>query len=92
MGKPLAGQKLHMGKCRFEGGILRAAGIDAELNGAIRLPHVANTHLGEMYTILAALDAVIIFPAAEPIPHGVNGCVDGGCCPIGVAHVGGDRA
>ena len=50
--------------------------------------HVAYPHLCEANTVLRALDAIVILPTTEAIPHRLDGSVNGGSGPVGVAVVG----
>ena len=77
----------HIGEDCLEGGILRAASIDAETDLAAAMPHMANPHLREMLPIGGTLDAIVILPT-EAIPHRLDGSVNGGSGPVGVAVVG----
>ena len=88
VGKPLALRHFHIGEGCLEGRILRAASIDAETDLAAAMPHMANPHLREMLPIGGTLDTVVILPAAEAIPHRLDGSVNGGSRPVGVAVVG----
>ena len=88
MGKPLALRHCHIGEDCLEGGILRAASIDAETDLAAAMPHMANPHLREMLPIGGTLDAIVILPTTEAIPHRLDGSVNGGSGPVGVAVVG----
>ena len=85
---PGAFRDLHVGKHRCKAGILRAAGVDAEANPPAAFPHMANPHLAEMFAILRAFDAVIIFSAAQSIPHGLHIRGDRRGRPVGIAVVG----
>ena len=78
MGKPLALRHCHIGEDCLEGGILRAASIDAETDLAAAMPHMANPHLREMLPIGGTLDAIVILPTTEAIPHRLDGSVNGG--------------
>ena len=49
-------------------------------------------HLGKMYAVGGAFNAVIILSAAQPVPHGFDGGIDFGGCPIGIAVVGNHTA
>ena len=49
---------------------------------------MANPHLGEVLPVPGALDAVIVLPAAEPIPHGFDIRRNGGGGPVRVSVVG----
>ena len=88
VGKPLALRHCHIGEGCLEGGILRAASINAEADFSATMPHMTNTHLSEMLPIGGTLDTIVILPAAEAIPHGLDGSVNGGSCPVGVTVVG----
>ena len=72
MGLPLALCQLHMRKHCPEGGVLRRTGIDAEPDLFLAFVHMADAHLPEMDPVLRALYTVIIFSAAETIPHGLH--------------------
>ena len=67
--EPFTVGELHIGKGGFEGGILRAAGIDAKADRFATAPHMADPHLLEFDTVHRAFDAIIILSAAESIPH-----------------------
>ena len=69
MGLPLAVCHFHIGKHRLKGRFLRGTGIDAETDFSIALLHMANSHLLEAFPVCGAFNAIIIFPAAEAIPH-----------------------
>lgn len=88
VGKPLALCHFHIGEGCLKGRILRAASIDAETDFPAAMPHMANPHLGEILPIGGTLDTIVILPAAEAIPHRLDGSVDSGSGPIGVAVVG----
>ena len=92
MGFPSAFRHVQIRKHRREAGLLRAAGIDAEANLPGPFPHVADPHLGEMHPVLRALDAVVVLPAAEAIPHDLLLRRNGGGGPIGIAVVRDDGA
>jgi len=77
-----------MGKDSTERRILGTACIDTKLNLATALPHVANPHLLEVQTITGTLDAVVIFPTAETIPHGSDIRRDNRSCPVGISMIG----
>ena len=49
---------------------------------------MTDAHLAEVDPVGGALDAVVILPAAEAIPHRLDGSVNGGSRPVGVAVVG----
>ena len=49
---PFAVRQFHIGKNRPEGGVLRAAGVDAERNLSLCLIQVADTHLMERLAVL----------------------------------------
>ena len=87
MGKPLTFRQAHIRKGCLEGRILRTAGIDAKADGSTALVHMTNAHLAEPHTVLRTFDAVIILPAAEAVPHGLDGGVDGGGGPVGIAQI-----
>ena len=80
-----------MGKGGQKRGVFGAAGINAETDGAVAVPHMAYAHLLECNTVFGTLDAVIVLPAAEPVPHGVDAGIDLCGCPVGIT-VGGDNA
>ena len=88
MGQPFAFGQRHVGKDWLEGGLLGRAGIDAEADLTATLPHMADPHLREIFAVGGTLNAVIVLPAAEAIPHGLDGGIDGGGGPVGVAVVG----
>ena len=54
---------------RLKTGVFRTAGIDSETDPAGAFPHMADTHLRKMLTVLRAFDAIIILSSAETIPH-----------------------
>ena len=88
MGQPFAFGQFHVRKDCLEGRILRGTGIDAKADPAAALPHMADTQLRKMRTVRGTFDAVIILPAAETVPHRLDGRVDGGGCPVGITVVG----
>ena len=61
--------QLHMAENRCEGGILRRTGIDAEPDLFVSFSHMTDPHLFPAHSVFRTLDAVIILPAAEAIPH-----------------------
>ena len=73
-----------VGKCSAEGGILRAARIDAEGDLARRGGHMADAHLAEADAVRRAFDAKIVLAAAEAVPHALDRGVDGRRRPVGV--------
>ena len=87
MSQPFALSDLHVRKNCREGGVLRAAGIDAEFDPIRTLPHMTYPQLGEPLAVLRTLDAVIILSAAEPVPHGFHLCRYGGGGPVRIAVV-----
>lgn len=87
MGQPLAVGQLHVGESRFEGRILRAAGVNPKVDFIRPLPHMADSHLREMRSILGAFDAVVVFAPAESVPHGFDGRGDFGRRPVRVSQV-----
>ena len=72
MRRPLAFGQFHMGENCLERGIFRRAGVDAETDLSAALPHMADTHLWKMLAVSGTLDAVVIFTAAEAVPHGLD--------------------
>ena len=84
MSFPGALRNLHICKYGFETGFFRTACIDAEPNLSGAFPHMADTHLGKVFTILGAFNAVVIFSAAEPIPHCLHICRNSRCSPNSV--------
>ena len=88
MGKPLALRHCHIGEDCLERRILRAASIDTETDFSATMPHMTNTHLGEMLPIGGTLDTIVILPAAEAIPHRLDRSINGGSGPVRVTVVG----
>ena len=88
VGEPLAFAYFHICKDCLEGGIFRAAGVDAELDFTSGLVHVADAHLLELDAIFGTLDAEIVFAAAKAVPHGLDICADFCGGPVRVTHVG----
>ena len=64
VGQPFAFGQLHIRENCTEGRVLRAAGIHAKPDFALRFMQMADAHLMERLTILRTLDAEIVFPAA----------------------------
>jgi len=87
VGEPLAFAFYHIRKDCLEGGILRAAGVDPELDFCNSLMHVADAHLPEPNAVFGAFDAEIVFTAAEAVPHGLDICTDLCSGPVRVTHV-----
>ncbi len=50
--------------------------------------HMADPHLPEGDAIGRGVDAIIVFPPAETVPHGFCSSVYGSCCPVGKAVIG----
>ena len=88
MSQPLAFGNLHVGEDCRKGGILRAAGVNAKADFTRTLPHMAYSHLGKLLSVQGTFDTVVIFPSAEPIPHGFNLRRDCRGGPIRIAVVG----
>lgn len=72
MSLPGALSDLHIREHCRKARVLRAAGINAKAYLPDAFPHMTNSHLRKMLAILRTLNAVIIFPAAEPIPHSLH--------------------
>ena len=92
MGCPLAFRHRHICEGGLKRGVLRAAGVNTEADRPRALQQMANPHLAELHTVCGALYAVIVLPAAEPVPHGLDGSVNSRSSPIGVAVIGNDAA
>ena len=92
VGLPHALGDLHVREPGGEGRLLRGAGIDAERNLVSAGIHVADTHLAEVDAVAGALDAIVVIPAGEAVPHGLDVSRDGRSRPVGIAVVGGDAA
>ena len=88
MGEPFAFRDFHFCECGVKGGILWAAGVNAELDFVGGAGHVANSHLREVHSVNGILDAEIILAPAKAIPHGFYIGGNRGGCPVGIAHVG----
>lgn len=75
-----------------EGGILRAAGVNAEQDFTALVPQMADAELRKMDAVATAFHAVITLLAAQPVPHffHIGGNVGGG--PIGIPVVCHDAA
>ena len=69
---------LHLGEYGFEAGILRTACIYPEPDLSRAFPHMADTHLGIVFAVPGAFNTIIVFPAAEPVPHDFY--IRGNCC------------
>ena len=82
---PLTFAELHLGEKGAEGRIFRAAGVDTHGDLARRDGHMADAHLVEGLAVKRALDAEVVFAAAEAVPDAMDGRVDGGRRPIGIA-------
>ena len=82
MCQPFALCQLHVRENSTERRVLRAAGINAELKFTLCYVQMAHPHLVEDDTIFGSLDAEIILPAAEAIPHGFYAGRNLCCCPI----------
>ena len=89
---PGAFRHLKIGEHGRETGIFRAAGINTEADRAGTFPYMADTHLGEVFTVLGTFDALVVFTAAEAVPHDFDVSRDGGGCPVGIAVIGRYRA
>ena len=89
---PLTFQKRHVREHGLKGGVLRGAGVDAEPDSAIPLAHMADAHLAKAHAVDGIFDAVVVFAAAEAVPHRLDGGVQGGCGPVGVSVIGHDAA
>lgn len=83
--RPFTFRHFHVCKNRPERRIFRAAGINPKSNRTFRIPHMTNTHLLVCYTIIRTFNAIVIFPAAESIPHGLDRCIDFRCRPIRIS-------
>ena len=92
MGFPLTCSKRQVRKNSFEGGILWRAGINAELDFVMPPIHMANAHLVKMDAIFRAFNTVIIFTAAEAVPHGFDRGRNGRSCPIRISAICYDTA
>ncbi len=92
MSFPGARRNFHICKYGLETGFFRTARIDAEPNLSGAFPHMADTHLGKVFTILGAFNAVVIFSAAEPIPHCLHIRRNSRCSPVGIAVIRYDAA
>ena len=78
----------HLRKDRREAGVLRAAGVDAEADRPRALPHMADAHLGKALSVFGALDAIVVLPAAEAVPHLLHVGRDRRRRPVRIAVVG----
>ena len=92
MGLPHALGDLHVGKDRRKGGFFRGAGVDAEADDVGPRIHVADAHLAEVDPVGRALDAVVVGPSGEAVPHRFDIGRNGRRGPVGIAVVGGDAA
>ncbi len=73
---------LHIRKYGFKAGIFRTARIYAKSDLSAAFPHMAYTHLRKILTVTGTFNAIIRLTAAETIPHGLNVCGYGSCCPV----------
>ena len=64
MGQPLALRPFHVGEYRTEERILRAAGVDAEVDFPLCFMQVADSHLPEHAPILGTFDTKIVLSPA----------------------------
>ena len=88
MGKPAARGHFHIGKSSLKRGILGGTGIDTKADSTAALVHMTDAHLTEMFAVPGALDAVVIFPSAESVPHCFNSGIDGRGSPVGITQIG----
>ena len=72
MGKPFTFGHFHIGKDCTEGGILRAAGVDAETDLSCAFKEMADPHLVEYSAVPGTFNAEIILAAAQAVPHGFD--------------------
>ena len=91
MGFPLALGNLHVRENGREGGFFRGTGVYAEADGGPRI-HMADAHLAEMGPVGGALDAVVVGPSGEAVPHRFDIGRNGRRGPVGITVVGGDAA
>ena len=89
MGLPGALRNLHIRKHGRKRGFLRGAGVDAEADLVGGGVHMADAHLAEVDSIGGALDAKVVLPAGETVPHGLYLGRDCSGGPIRIAIVGG---
>ena len=89
---PLAFAEGKASKNGAEGGVLRAARIDAKGNFSRGGRHMADAHLAEPDAVCRTFDAKVVLAAAEAVPHAPDGCVDGGRRPVRVAVYGHDAS
>ena len=82
---------LHIRKQRSKRRVLRRTSIDTETYLSISGAHVAYTHLAEMYAVRRTLDAIIVLPPREAVPHRFYVRRDSRCCPVRIAAVGDHR-
>ena len=92
MGFPHTLGNLHVREYSREGGFFRGAGVDAEADGIGTRIHVADAHLAEVDTVGGALDAVVVGPSGEAVPHGFDVGRNGRRGPVGITVVGRDAA
>ena len=85
---PSAFSQFHVGKDRLERGVFRRAGIYAKLNLTASLMHVTYAHLREVFSVLRALNAIVILSARESVPHCLHIGRNGSGSPIGISIVG----
>src|SRR5699024_7632366 len=88
VGLPLAEYQLEFAEQGGDTAILRRTGIDAEADAPAALQQVADAHLGKVLPVPGTLDAVVVLPAAQAVPHGLDRRVNGRGGPVGVAMVG----
>ena len=81
-----------MRETRRKGGVFRRTGVDAESDRAGAFMQMADAHLMEDRAVGRMLNAVIIFAAAEPVPHGFHGGGNDRRRPVGIAAVGDNAA
>ena len=67
--EPHAFGYFHIRKCCFERRIFRAARIYAKADNTIAFAHMAYPHLFEQDAVFRTLNAIIVFAAAESVPH-----------------------
>ena len=87
VGLPCAFGEFHISKDSRETGILRAAGIKSKTDPAGAFPHMADAHLGKVFTVPGAFDTIVIPAPVEPVPHDLDICRYGGGSPVGIAMV-----
>lgn len=87
MGRPFTFGHFHIREDRLKRRVLRAAGVDAKADGAATLVHMADPHLTEILAVHGTLDAIIVFPTAEAVPHRPDGRIHGCGGPVGISQV-----